>query len=143
LQPATRAERAGAAREVVVASLCHDIGKVVSVPNHGAIAAEILKPYVRDDVYFMIRHHQDFQGRHYYHHFGGDPNARDNYRGEPSFDLAAELAHDWDQVAFDPHYDTEPVEHFDPAVMELSASPKSLYPLVWRCAGAMAPQVRR
>src|SRR6478609_57425 len=62
LQTATRAERAGADPEVVVASLCHDIGKAISVPNHPAIAAEILKPYVRDEVYSMIRAHQDFQG---------------------------------------------------------------------------------
>jgi predicted HD phosphohydrolase len=126
LQTATLAERAGADKEVVVASLCHDIGKVVSVPNHGAIAAEILKPYVREDVYFMIKHHQDFQGRHYYQHFGGDPNARDQYEGQPWFDLAAEFADDWDQIAFDPDYDTEPLEHFEPLVMELFASPKSL-----------------
>jgi predicted HD phosphohydrolase len=32
LQTATRAERAGADDEVVIASLCHDIGKAVSVP---------------------------------------------------------------------------------------------------------------
>ena len=81
LQTATRAERAGADPEVVVASLCHDIGKAISVPNHPAIAAEILKPYVRDEVYSMIRAHQDFQGRHYYQHFGGDPDAREKYRG--------------------------------------------------------------
>src|SRR6476620_4217317 len=81
LQTATRAERAGADPEVVVASLCHDIGKFVSVPNHPAIAAEILKPYVRTEVYEMIRVHQDFQGRHYYAHFGGDPDAREKHRG--------------------------------------------------------------
>ena len=46
LQTATRAEEAGASDEVVVASLCHDIGKAVSVMNHPRIAAEILKPYV-------------------------------------------------------------------------------------------------
>ena len=51
LQTATLAERAGADDELVVASLCHDIGKAVSVPNHPMIAAEILKPYVRDEVY--------------------------------------------------------------------------------------------
>ena len=39
LQTATRAERAGAEPEVVLASLCHDIGKAASVPNHPAIAA--------------------------------------------------------------------------------------------------------
>src|ERR671916_2986172 len=59
LQTATRAERAGADQEVVVASLCHDIGKAISVPNHPKIAAEILRPYVRDEVYRMILVHQD------------------------------------------------------------------------------------
>ncbi|NDE60410.1 MAG: HD domain-containing protein, partial [Acidimicrobiia bacterium] len=43
LQTATMAERAGADDEVVVAALCHDIGKAISVPNHPAIAAAILK----------------------------------------------------------------------------------------------------
>ena len=51
LQTATLAERAGADDEVVVAALCHEIGKAVCVPNHPRIAAEILRPYVRDDVY--------------------------------------------------------------------------------------------
>ena len=63
LQTATRAEEAGAETEVVVASLCHDIGKAVSVTNHPKIAAEIIKPYVSPDVYHMIAAHQDFQGR--------------------------------------------------------------------------------
>ena len=89
LQTATRAEEAGADPEMVVASLCHDIGKYVSVPNHPRIAAEILRPYVRDEVVQVILAHQDFQGRHYYHHFGGDPDAREQYRGEPWFALAA------------------------------------------------------
>ena len=80
LQTATLAERAGADDEVVVAALCHDIGKAISVPNHPRIAAEILKPYVRDEVYKMILVHQDFQGRHYYAHFGGDPDAREKHR---------------------------------------------------------------
>ena len=73
LQTATRAERAGADDELVVASLCHDIGKAVSVPNHPRIAAEILRPYVRDEVTATILAHQDFQGRHYYAHFDMDP----------------------------------------------------------------------
>jgi predicted HD phosphohydrolase len=123
LQTATRAERDGADEEVVVASLCHDVGKAVSVPNHPAIAAEILRPYVRDDVYQMIRVHQDFQGKHYYQHFGKDPNARDQYRGQPWFDLAERFADDWDQLAFDPDYPTEPLSHFEPLVRKLFAQP--------------------
>ena len=54
LQTATLAEKAGADEQMIVASLCHDIGKAVTVSNHGAIAAEILKPYVRDEVYKTI-----------------------------------------------------------------------------------------
>ncbi len=121
LQTATRAERDGAEPEVVFASLCHDIGKAVSVPNHPAIAAEIIRPYVSDDVYQMVRTHQDFQGKHYYAHFGGDPDARDKYEGESFFELTARFADDWDQVAFDPGYDTLPLEHFEPLVREMTA----------------------
>ena len=46
LMAATLARRAGASDEEVVAALCHDLGKLFSIPNHGAIAAEMLKPYV-------------------------------------------------------------------------------------------------
>src|ERR1700676_1226995 len=88
LQTAPRAERAGPDDEWVGASLCHDIGKAVSVPNPPRIAAEILRPYVRPEVTAAILAHQDFQGRHYYHHFKMDPNMRDRYREEPWFELA-------------------------------------------------------
>ncbi len=126
LQTATRAERAGADKEIVVASLCHDIGKAVSVFNHPAIAAEILRPYVRAEVYWMIQVHQDFQGKHYYAHFGGDPHAREQYRNHPHFALAEQFADEWDQAAFDPDYDTLPLEHFEPLVYEVFAHQRPL-----------------
>ena len=126
LQTATMAERAGASDEVVIASLCHDIGKAISVPNHPAIGASILKPYVSPEVHFMIEAHQDFQGRHYYAHFGMDANARDKYRDHPAFDLAAKFADEWDQKAFDPNYDTLPLEHFEDRLRALFAKPRSL-----------------
>jgi predicted HD phosphohydrolase len=125
LQTATLAERAGADDELVVASLCHDIGKSVSVPNHPRIAAEILRPYVREEVRWAIEVHQDFQGRHYYHHLGGDSTAREQYRDHPSFALAERFADEWDQIAFDPAYDTLPLEHFEPLVREVFAIPSS------------------
>ena len=131
LQTATRAEEAGADTEVVVASLCHDIGKAVSVPNHPAIAAEILKPYVRPAVYSMILAHQDFQGRHYYAHFGGDPDAREKHRAnlEPEvFELAERFADEWDQTSFDPDYPTQPLEHFEPLVREVFGRTRSPIP---------------
>jgi predicted HD phosphohydrolase len=126
LQTATLAERAGADDEMVFASLCHDIGKVVSVFNHPAIAAEMIRPFVRDDVYHAIKYHQDFQGRHYYEHFGKSPDERDKYVGEPWFDLAAQFADEWDQVAFDPAYDTLPLEHFEPLVRRMTEVPRSM-----------------
>ena len=125
LQTATLAERAGADEEMIVASLCHDIGKIISVFGHPEIAAAILQPYVRDDVYQAIRAHQDFQGRHYYHHFGGDVNARDQYEGEPWYALAAQFADEWDQVAFDPDGPCEPLEHFEPMVRRVFAAPRN------------------
>lgn len=124
LQTATLAERAGATEEVIVASLCHDIGKAISVPNHPAIGASILKPYVSDDVHFMIIAHQDFQGRHYYHHFGGDRDARNKYEGHPAFALAEQFADEWDQKAFDPNGETFPLDHFEPMVRRVFATPR-------------------
>ena len=126
LQTATRAERDSADTEVVVACLCHDMGKAVSVPNHGPIAAEILRPYVSDDTYEMIRTHQDFQGAHYFHHFGGDPDARAKYEGASFYDLTARFADEWDQTSFDPDYDTLPLEHFEDRVREVFASPSMM-----------------
>jgi predicted HD phosphohydrolase len=122
LQTATRAEEAGADTEVVVASLCHDIGKAVSVTNHPRIAAEILRPYVRDEVFSMITAHQDFQGRHYYEYFHQNPDARDQYKGEPWYALAERFADEWDQTSFDPDYPTQTLEHFEPMVREVFSS---------------------
>jgi predicted HD phosphohydrolase len=124
LQTATLAQQAGADDEMVVASLCHDIGKAISVPNHGAIAAEMLKPYVRPDVYHSIKHHQDFQGRHYYNHFGMSTEMREQYRDQSWFALCEQFTDDWDQVAFDPNGHTESLEHFEPLVREIFAKPR-------------------
>ena len=76
LQTATMAEKAGADEEMIFGALMHDVGKAISVPNHGAISAEMIKPYVRDDVYKAILNHQDFQGKHYYGHFGAPTDLR-------------------------------------------------------------------
>ena len=126
LQTATRAERDGADEQVVVASLLHDVGKLISVPNHPRIAAEILRPYVRDEVYAMIAYHQDFQGRYYYEYLGMDPNLREQHRDQPWYELAERFADSWDQTSFDPDYDHEPLEHFEPMVHHVFARAHSL-----------------
>jgi predicted HD phosphohydrolase len=126
LQTATRAERDGADEEVVVAALLHDVGKLISVPNHPRIAAEILRPYVRDEVYAMVAYHQDFQGRYYYEHLGMDPDLRRHHVGQAWYALAERFADEWDQRAFDPDYPTEPLEHFEPMVVRVFARAHSI-----------------
>jgi predicted HD phosphohydrolase len=123
LQTATRAVRDGASEEMIVAALCHDIGKVISVENHPAIAAEILKPYVSWETYEIIRTHQDFQGRHYYALMGKDPEARRRYATEPWYEMACVFTDGWDQTSFDPGYDTLPFSHFEPMIDRVFAAP--------------------
>src|SRR5215510_10706137 len=116
LQTATRALRAGATEEMIVAALCHDIGKAISVENHPAIAAEILRPYVSEETYEIVRTHQDFQGRHYYALIGKDSNARSQYEREWWYQEACRFTDEWDQASFDPAYPTLQLEHFAPMI---------------------------
>lgn len=126
LQTATRAQRDGAGDDMVVAALCHDIGKAISEPNHPAIAAALLEPYVGDDVAWVVAVHQDFQGRHYFEYLGKDANARERHREHPTFALAERFADEWDQKAFDPDYDSLPLGHFEDLVRRTFAAPRRL-----------------
>jgi predicted HD phosphohydrolase len=125
LQTATRAEHGGANEEMIVAALCHDIGKAISDANHGAISAEILKPYISQETYEIIRTHQDFQGRYIYAFMGKDPEARKQYANEPWFDLACTFSDAWDQTSFDPNYHAFPLKHFEPMIDRLFSQPRS------------------
>jgi predicted HD phosphohydrolase len=125
LQTATRALRAGASEEMIVAALCHDIGTAISLYNHPAIAAEILQPYVSPDVYQIIRTHQDFQGRHYYALLGEDPDARRRYAGERWYATACRFSDEWDQTSFDPAYDALPLETFEPMIARVFGAPRA------------------
>jgi len=121
LQTATMARRANASDEVVLIALCHDVGKYVSIANHAAIAAEILRPYVSEHAYRVVLTHQDFQGQHYYAHFGKNPRLREKYRGEPWVALAEQFTDEWDQAAFDPAYPVLPLAEFEPLVRDAFA----------------------
>ncbi|MDB4991071.1 MAG: Metal-dependent phosphohydrolase, subdomain protein [Myxococcaceae bacterium] len=118
LQTATMARRANASDEMVLVSLCHDIGKIISIPNHAAIAAEILKPYVSKDAYQVLRTHQEFQGRHYFQYFGASTTLRERHKDEPWFALAEQFTDEWDQAAFDPDYPVLPLHEFEPLVQQ-------------------------
>ena len=126
LQTATMAKRAGADDEMILISLIHDMGKVVNVPNHGQICAEIIKPYVSEDAYHIIRTHQDFQGEHYYHYMGKPRDLRKNYENESWYEKAKQFTDEWDQAAFDPEYDTDTLESFIPLIEKFFGFPKTI-----------------
>lgn len=121
LQTATRALRDGADDETLVCALLHDIGDALAPVNHGPLAATILAPYISPLNAWMVEHHEEFQGFYYAEFFGGNKHARDQYRDHPAFDRTARFTDTWDQKAFDPDYDTLPVEAFLPAMSRIFA----------------------
>ena len=116
LMCATLARKDGATDEQIVIALCHDIAKVVNVPNHGAIAAEMFKPYVSEDCYYVLKHHQAFQGEHYYQYLGAPTDLRQQWKNESWYDLAVKLVDEWDAPAFDPEFEADSLESFEPVM---------------------------
>ena len=126
LMAATLARRDGASDEEVVAALCHDLGKLFSIPNHGPIAAEMLKPYVSEDVYHAVYWHQEFQGRYYFEHLGKDPEGRTRFAGQSWYGFAEKLVDDWDAPAFDPGFEADSLESFRPEVERTFSNPRAM-----------------
>lgn len=123
LQTASRAFRAGADEEMVVVALLHDIGDAIVPEHHAKITAEILRPFVAADHYWLLQHHDLFQGYYYFHLTGGDRNLRERMRGHPAFEMTARFCEEWDQRSFDPDYDTMPLATFEPLVRRVLGSP--------------------
>ena len=119
LQTATRAERDGADEEMVVCALLHDIGDGLAPHNHASFAAEVLRPFVTPERYWVVDKHGIFQGYFFWHHYGEDRNEREKYRGHPCFEETALFCERWDQPAFDPAYESLPLEHFEPMVRRI------------------------
>jgi predicted HD phosphohydrolase len=125
LQTATRAQRAGLDEEYVVCALLHDIGDTLGAYNHPEIGAAILRPFVAESHHWMVLNHAVFQGYYYFHHAGLDRHARERFRGSPHFDLTADFCERFDQAAFDPGYDSLPLEAFVPLVRRVFAKPRT------------------
>jgi predicted HD phosphohydrolase len=121
LQSATRAFRAGASEEMVVAALIHDIGDTLAPHNHPELSAAILKPYVSAETHWIVAHHGIFQGYYYFHHLGYDRDLREAYRGHRFFQATAAFCENWDQVSFDPGYDTMPFSAFEASLQRVFA----------------------
>jgi hypothetical protein len=59
LQSARLAQKSGASDKIVLACLLHDIGNIGFIrADHGYWAAQLVEPYVDEEVTFAIRYHQ-------------------------------------------------------------------------------------
>lgn len=123
-QSATRAMRNGEPDEFVVAALLHDIGDVLAPENHSSVAASMMAPYVSEETEWVIRHHGLFQGYYYFHHLGGDRDARESHMASPHYDRCVDFCASYDQNCFDPNYDDLPFEEFIPLINKVFAQPQ-------------------
>jgi predicted HD phosphohydrolase len=121
LQAATRARREGADTDWILAALLHDIGDGLAPQTHDRFAAEMLRPFIREEVAWVVEHHGLFQMLYYAHHYGWDRNERDKHRDHPCFQSCADFCERWDQSSFNPDYDSDPLESFEPLVREVFA----------------------
>lgn len=128
LQTATRAHLAGEDEEYVICALLHDIGDILGPRNHADIAAAIVQPFVSEANHWMVANHAIFQGYYFFHHLGLDRDMREAFRGHPHFERTAKFCHQYDQPAFDPAYETLPLEAFEPMLRRVMSTPKrSIY----------------
>jgi predicted HD phosphohydrolase len=52
-----------------------------------------------------------------------DQNARDKFAEHPHFEACREFCEKYDQAAFDPDYESEPLEFFEPMVRRVMERP--------------------
>lgn len=121
LQAATRAEADGADLDWIVAALLHDVGDGLAPQNHDRFSAEVLRPFVRWEVAWVVEHHGIFQMLYYAHHYGWDRNARDQFKDHPCFETCATFCERWDQSSFDPDFESKPLSYFEPMVRQVFA----------------------
>ena len=123
LQSASRAMRNNESVDLVVGCLLHDIGDGFAPENHSEAAAALLAPYVDDQTHWIVQHHGIFQGYYYFHHLGGDRNARERYHNSPHYQACVNFCADFDQNCFDPDYPNLSMDDFLPALNEVFSRP--------------------
>lgn len=115
--------------ETLAVALLHDVCDGCA-SNHAEVAAAYMKPFVRPDTYWLVKHHEIFQSHYFVHHFGGDPDLREKYRGHPHFEKTAYFCEKWDNPAFNEAFQCVPLEHFVPIVNRVFSRVKRD---VWQC----------
>jgi len=116
LQCATRAYRDGADDDWIIAALLHDIGDILAPFTHGQVASEIMRPFVRPEITWVVRYHGAFQMFYNTSLTEDERNSRDQYKTHPYYQFAVDFCEKWDQCSFDPEYEWEILEFFVPIV---------------------------
>ena len=119
LQSATKAFKNGENEEMIVAALLHDIGDELAPMNHSEYAAAVLKPYVSEKTYWIVKMHGLFQTYYYAHHLGGDKHQREKYKDHKYYQATVDFCEHYDQGCFDPNYKSLPLDHFAPMVKKV------------------------
>jgi len=115
LQTGSRALRDRRDDEYVVCALLHDIGDTLGAHNHPDIAAANLKPFVSEANLWMVQNHGIFQGYNLFHHIGMGRNMGDVFKGHAHYVRTEEFISLYDDPAFDGHYETLPLQEFEPS----------------------------
>lgn len=118
-QTATRALRAAASDELVVLGLIHDVADLLSTYNHAEIMAALVRPYVSEGGYRLVRSHMEFQLQHYGDKVLLPTDLRERYAEQPWYADAVRFSDEWDHRAFDADYDTLPLEAFAPLLTQI------------------------
>ena len=121
LQAATRAEQDGADLDWIVGALLHDIGDGLAPQNHDRFSAEVIRPFVRWDVAWVVEHHGLFQLVYYAHHHGWETDGHEQHRDSPYYQSCVDFCARWDQRSFDPDYPMDPLESFEDQVHQVFA----------------------
>ena len=91
-------------------------GDHLAPANHSEVAAAVLRPYVSEKNYWIVKHHGVFQGYYYFHHVGHGPQRAGPVADHPHYDATVAFCENYDQCSFDPEYDSEPLSFFEPMV---------------------------
>ncbi len=140
LQSATRACKDGADIDWIVSTLLHDIGDGFAPQNHDKFAAEVLRPFVREECTWVIANHGIFQTYYYGHHYGWDRYAREQYSNHPCYQNCIDFCELWDQSSFDPNYLNQTIEFFTPMVEEVFA--RAAYDERYIRSGYVTPRLK-
>lgn len=128
LQTATRAMASGADDQYVVAALLHDIGDSLAPTNHGDVAAAIVKPFVDERTWWVVKYHPVFQAQFYYPTLGKvwDPPS---WIVEHEHAAATqEFCEKFDEPAFSETFSTRPLEYFEPVLRRVLSTPLNTPP---------------